>query len=494
MELNKTQVEQICKKLNEKLVRFRFLARGNHNSNYLLETTKNKYIIRIEDNQQFKNLKKEFNFLKLAKAGLGPKVLLFDNSHKIIPKDHLIEEFIIGEHPSEKNPANEFVVQMAKWFRQLHKTRKKLPEQYSLMKKVKPYYNNYLKYKNNIKDKKLKEKLGICIAKALKILEKNDAIFADRKNVSLLHNDVSKGNIFYKSGHIRLIDWEFVNYGLPEKELVYFLDSYQLKKSQQKLFLKSYGYPNTKKAKIQLNMIYIILLFSSIGYSLWQLDILRKDKNKRIKRLIRDVNMLEEKITHFNNREEFELKGVNIIVNESVFSPDPNKTNSSIMVLNNLPRLKGKDILDMGCGSGVIAIYCALHGARKVIAADNDERAIKNAKENVKRNNVGKIVKIIKSDLFENIKGSFDYIFGNLPISNRPGAWNLDIPTIDLLKKFVSESKNYIKKGGIVYFTWYSSPSSSISPVKRFLSKNYKFKEIKETKGNKIWYLFKVQL
>lgn len=49
-------------------------------------------------------------------------------------------------------------------------------------------------------------------------------------------------------------------------------------------------------------MIYLILLFSSIGYSLWQLDLLHKnkfskrDKTERIKRLIRDINLLEEKI------------------------------------------------------------------------------------------------------------------------------------------------------------------------------------------------------
>ncbi len=52
-------------------------------------------------------------------------------------------------------------------------------------------------------------------------------------------------------------------------------------------------------------MAYIILLFSSIGYSLWQLDILfknkssQKDKTERMKRLIRDVNLLKEKVTLF---------------------------------------------------------------------------------------------------------------------------------------------------------------------------------------------------
>jgi len=302
MKLTKHQIEQVCRELNENLISFSFLAKGNHNSNYFLETAKNKYVIRVEDNRQFKNLKKEFEFLKIEKSRLGPRAILFDASHKIISNDYFVEEFIDGKHPSEKHPTDDFVIQMARWLKKLHKTTKKASKPYLLRTAVKPYYKRYLKYKNNIKDKELKEKLSHNISKALKILEKNNTIFANRKIISLLHNDTSSGNVFYKSGHVRLIDWEFVNYGLPERELSYFLDSYRLTKKQERLFLKNYGYPNTKKANIQLNIAYIILLLASIGYSLWRLEILRKskalkkDKAKRVKRLRRDINLLEEKI------------------------------------------------------------------------------------------------------------------------------------------------------------------------------------------------------
>lgn len=303
MKLNKYQVKKICNKLNETLIKFSFLAKGSHNSNYILETTTNRYILRIEDNQQFKNLKKEYNFLKSVNSELGPKVFFFDNSYKIIPNDYLIEEFIDGKHPSEKNIPNDFVIQMAKWFQRLHKNTIKMPKPYLLLTEIKPYYRNYLKYKKSITDNKLKQKLEDYISKALKLLKKNNKIYVSRKRLSLLHNDTSSGNIFYKPSHIRLIDWEFVDYGLPERELVYFLDSYHLTDKQQKLFLKSYGYSNTQKSKTNLIVTYIILLFSSIGYSLWQLDLLsknkssEKDKNERMKRLKRDIKLLKEKIS-----------------------------------------------------------------------------------------------------------------------------------------------------------------------------------------------------
>ncbi len=299
--LSKEQIQKICKKLGTEMIKYSFLSKGNHNINYKIETEEGKYVLRIEDNILFKNLKKEFNFLKMAKKGLGPKVYSFDNSKKILPKNYFIEEFIEGNHPS-KNVNNKFVIEMAKWFNKLHKTIKKASKPYLLKTKVKPYYKNYLKYEHNLKDKKFKEELDNCISKALIILEKNNNIFVNRRNISLLHNDTSKGNIFYDNDSVRLIDWEFVSYGLPERELVYFLDSYNLTKNQQVLFLKEYGYPTTKQSKIQLSMAYIILLFSSIGYSLWQLDVLnkskssKKDKKERMNRLIRDFNLLKESI------------------------------------------------------------------------------------------------------------------------------------------------------------------------------------------------------
>jgi len=290
---------EVCNKSKEELITFSFLAKGNHNINYFLQTKKNKYVLRVENNQQFKNLKKEYHFLRSAKPGLGPKVILFDNSHQIIPHDYMIEEFIAGKHPPHK-PSDEFVALMAKWFKKLHQTTKKVASQspYSLKKAVRPYYQNYLKYKHHITDAKLRQKVERLVDQALQIIEKNNTIFWERKTVSLLHNDSSRENIFYTPSCIRLIDWEFVGYGLPEREIVYFFDSYNLTERQNALFLQRYAYPQTKKAQRQLTMAYLVLLFSSIGYSLWRLDLhLRgKEKQETRKRLLRDINLLEKKI------------------------------------------------------------------------------------------------------------------------------------------------------------------------------------------------------
>jgi ribosomal protein L11 methyltransferase len=46
------------------------------------------------------------------------------------------------------------------------------------------------------------------------------------------------------------------------------------------------------------------------------------------------------------------------------------------------------DVLDYGCGSGILAIGAAKHGARKVIAVDIDEAAVQSTRENAMANNV----------------------------------------------------------------------------------------------------------
>lgn len=299
--INKNQAIQICTTLHVAFVKLSFLAKGNHNSNYLLETSEQKYVIRIEDNKQFKNLKKEFLFLKKAGQKLGPEVYLFDNSHRIIPHDFLVEEFVTGKHPSAQKPGDDFIIQIAQWFKKLHRTKKPVRRPVLLLNKVRPYHRNILKNRQHL-PKELQKKTLTAIEKGLASLRKYNKIFTTRKTLSLLHNDTSSENIFYEPGSVRLIDWEFVNYDLPERELVYFLDSYHLTDKQKQLFLLNYGYQPTPSNQLKLNLVYLILLFSSIGYSLWQLDILSRSKpapveiTNRLKRLKRDVNLREKTV------------------------------------------------------------------------------------------------------------------------------------------------------------------------------------------------------
>jgi len=301
--VNRLQIQEVCKKLNCTLIKYYFLAKGNHNENYILETNQGKKVLRIENNLMFKNLKKEYKILKQINGKLGPKVYLFDESHKIIKKDFFVEEFIEGAHP-KKRLNRDFLESMAKWYKTLHKIKTLKKQNTSLKKAIKPYYENYKKYQY-VLDKETRDKLKISFKQSLTFCEKNDKIFGN-KRLSLLHRDPSRGNIFYRKDFVKLIDWEFAEYDFPEKEIINFFNNYKLKESQKEIFLSTYGYIISKLSKKKFEIIYILNFCGDIGYSIWRLGLLKKkeiqeNKKERIERLKKDITLLEKSLIKMKN-------------------------------------------------------------------------------------------------------------------------------------------------------------------------------------------------
>ena len=62
---------------------------------------------------------------------------------------------------------------------------------------------------------------------------------------------------------------------------------------------------------------------------------------------------------------------------------------------NNPP--KNIDVIDFGCGTGILAIAAAKLGASRVLAIDNDPQAIISSKDNIINNKCGRIIKTIHS-------------------------------------------------------------------------------------------------
>ena len=75
--------------------------------------------------------------------------------------------------------------------------------------------------------------------------------------------------------------------------------------------------------------------------------------------------------------------------------------------------VKGKRVLDMGCGTGVLAILAKKLGAEFVEAIDNDEWAFENTKENIFRNETSEVV--VELGDAENLSGkNLDLIIANI--------------------------------------------------------------------------------
>ena len=76
--------------------------------------------------------------------------------------------------------------------------------------------------------------------------------------------------------------------------------------------------------------------------------------------------------------------------------------------------LAGKEVLDMGCGTAVLAILAAMKDAQRVVAIDIDEWAYNNAIENCRLNNTESIDVALGGAEQISRFGTFDYIFANI--------------------------------------------------------------------------------
>lgn len=83
-------------------------------------------------------------------------------------------------------------------------------------------------------------------------------------------------------------------------------------------------------------------------------------------------------------------------------------------ILDYTEQIKGKQVLDMGCGTGILSIMAAKAGAASVSGIDIDEWAFNNAMENIKNNQIQNIaIKIGNATLLEN-ESPFDFILANI--------------------------------------------------------------------------------
>lgn len=79
--------------------------------------------------------------------------------------------------------------------------------------------------------------------------------------------------------------------------------------------------------------------------------------------------------------------------------------------------MQDKRVLDMGCGTAVLAILAKMRGAKYVEAIDIDEWAYNNALENAQRNNADITIRIGDADLIrqrEKSSDSFDIVIANI--------------------------------------------------------------------------------
>ncbi|MBN2039569.1 MAG: peptide chain release factor N(5)-glutamine methyltransferase [Spirochaetes bacterium] len=167
-----------------------------------------------------------------------------------------------------------------------------------------------------------------------------------------------------------------------------------------------------------------------------------------------------EPIAYITGKKEF--YSIDFKITKDVLIPRPDT--ERIVEYAEINALTGSKVLDIGTGSGAIAI--ALKKTRPdltVFACDISKKALKVARQNAENIIGNNAVAFVKSDLFQAYKGmKFDMILSNPPYLNRsekdtfqkeiffePGkALYANNKGREILLKIISETKNYLNRRG----------------------------------------------
>lgn len=95
--------------------------------------------------------------------------------------------------------------------------------------------------------------------------------------------------------------------------------------------------------------------------------------------------------------------------------------------------VEGKDVIDVGCGSGILGIAAKICGAKSVYMCDIDAQAVEFATKNAEFNNV--VATIEKTDLLEGEQQA-DFIFANI--------------TADILMRFSKSIGKHLRENGTI--------------------------------------------
>lgn len=149
--------------------------------------------------------------------------------------------------------------------------------------------------------------------------------------------------------------------------------------------------------------------------------------------------------------------GKEFIVYPNVFWPH----HDSRPLVENYRIEPGEMVLDVGTGSGVIAVFSALKGAGKVVAVDINPEAVRTAKENAKRHGFSSIVEVKESDVYDSLDPGerFDVITANLPFTLKEDKPK-DIAeravydeAIETNSMFIAGLKDRLKESGRAYIS-----------------------------------------
>jgi release factor glutamine methyltransferase len=172
-----------------------------------------------------------------------------------------------------------------------------------------------------------------------------------------------------------------------------------------------------------------------------------------------------EPIQYITGKQEF--YGLNFQVTPAVLIPRPETEHLVEASLQALPHEESLRILDVGTGSGILAITLALHlPYAEITAVDISSAAIAVARRNAEAHNVAHRIRLIESDLLDRVPdGLYDAIVSNPPYvaetdraSLHPQVRDYEPPTalfagqtgLDIYRRLIPQASDALKPNGLL--------------------------------------------
>lgn len=121
-------------------------------------------------------------------------------------------------------------------------------------------------------------------------------------------------------------------------------------------------------------------------------------------------------VIHSTFHKEIPQMEYDILINPQMsFGTGHHETTNLIVSRLLETELEGKSVLDMGCGTSILAILAAKRGASPITAIDIDDWCVSNSADNIRLNNIDCInVRLGDADVLRTERPAFDLIIANI--------------------------------------------------------------------------------
>lgn len=170
-------------------------------------------------------------------------------------------------------------------------------------------------------------------------------------------------------------------------------------------------------------------------------------------------------------------------VTRDVFIPRPDTETLVVEALERLQSVAAPRVLELGTGSGCIAVALAKnHPGMSVTAVDISPAALEIARRNADRNGVADRIRFIESELFGSVPAGHEYdaVVSNPPYIPRNEIRGLDPQVsrhepelaiaggpdgLDIIRRISAESPGYLKPGGLLILECSSEQTEAVSDL-----------------------------